>query len=399
MTDVIIIMFFKKNNKTNMIKIKKISVYNISLKLLSPFTTSFGTYQDLLHPFVEIKTVDGYTGYGEIPVLTDPAYKPESDVYSVLTSLEKFILPSVKKYHQKNGRIGSVEELKSSYQWIKGANYAKSGVESAFWDIIAQKAKKPLWKLWGGTQKEFMVGVSIGGKTVNDVLKKANEAVSLGYKRIKVKVWPGFELKVVKALRIQFPTILLQIDANSSYTLKNWKLLRALDEYKLLLIEQPLYDDDILYHSEISKKLETPICLDESIHSFEDVKRAIMLWDKNKILRRLIVNIKPPRVSGYQESIEIAKYCHRKGVRVWVGGMIESGWGKAFNLCLNSLKEINLPGDHFSPSGSYFVKDVVAAPLVSQKGNFTIKNAVSSGVELDLKTLKKLGKKIFYISF
>ncbi len=379
--------------------LKRAEVFLVLLNLVHPFTTSFGTYKQLPRPFVKITTNDGYVGFGEIPTLTDPAYKPESDYYSVLTSLEKFIMPAVKKHQDEYGRFLDVEDLRKSYAWIKGANFAKSGVEAAFWDIIAQKEHKPLWKLWRGSKRVFSVGVSIGGKTKEQVLEKAAHAVALGYKRLKVKVWPGFELTAVKSLREQYPHMLLQIDANSSYTMENWKLLKPLDQYGLLLIEQPLYDDDVIYHSEISRHIKTPICLDESVHSLDDAKRAVFLWEKNKILDRLIINIKPPRVSGFYEAINIARFCGKKGVKTWIGGMLDSAWGKAFNLNFNALKEISLPGDHFSPTGSYFEEDVTKTPLVSKNGGYSLTNAVSTGCEINRRTINKLGKKLFSVSF
>lgn len=382
-----------------MIKIKKISVYLLRLKLRFPFTTAFGTYDRLLHPFVVIETKNNLTGIGEIPTLTDPAYKPESDVYSVMTSLKKFILPSLIKYQKEHHGFKNIKMVKKSYSWIKGANFAKSGIESAFWNLLAQQKKQPLWKLWKGRQKEFIVGVSIGGKTEKDVIQKAEKAISQGYKRLKVKVWPGVEEKFVKLLRKRYPKIMLQVDANSSYSLKNWKLLKKLDQYNLLLIEQPLYDDDIVFHSEISKKLKTPICLDESIRSLIDVKKAIMLWEKNKIPKRLIINIKPPRVGGFDEAIRIIKYCSFKKIKTWIGGMLETGWGKAFNLNLNALKEVSLPGDHFSPTGSYFEKNIITRPLLSREGKYKLTNKISTGVKINKKVFKLLTKKVFIINF
>ena len=283
--------------------------------------------------------------------------------------------------------------VKKSYSWIKGANFAKSGVEAAFWDILAQKEKTSLWKLWSGKQQQFIVGVSIGGKTTDDVIKRAKNAVAAGYKRLKVKIWPGFDIKPIKQLRKYFPKIMLQVDANSAYSLNNWQVLKKLDGYNLLLIEQPLADDDIIDHSEISKFLKTPICLDESIHSLADVRRAILLWQKNKILNKLIINIKPPRVSGFDEAIKIAKLCSKNKIKCWCGGMLETSWGKSFNLNFNSLKEVNLPGDHFSPAGEYFEKSITKTKLFARNGIFKLKAKISGGLEIDWKTFSCLTKR------
>lgn len=376
-------------------KLRSIAVYELTLSLRSPFTTSFGTYTTLERPFIVIETDDGLKGVGEIPTLSDPAYKAEVDPPSVFTSLREFILPAVAKEHEERGGIASIDVLRESYGWIKGAVFAKSGVEAAFWDIEAQRAGQPLWQLWGGKRRTFPVGVSIGGKTIEKVLELAEHAVGLGYQRLKVKIWPGFDVEVVKALRERYPDIMLQVDANSAYDLHTWQALQGLDDFKLLLIEQPLFDDDIVCHSEIARDLKTPICLDESIHSLRDTQSAIHLWQKNGITDRLIINIKPPRVSGFSEAIEIADCCQDNGVKTWIGGMLDSAWGKAFNLNFNGLEAIDLPGDHFSPGGAYFERDLVATPLVAPNGEFTLTDGVSTGVEFDWDAFASLGEKRF----
>jgi O-succinylbenzoate synthase len=365
------------------VSIERLLVYRLPLQLTVPFTTSFGTYETLDRPFVVIETSDGLRGVGEIPTLLEPAYKAEVDTPAVLTSLGEFILPTVARAQRECGPIEDVEALTRGYAWIKGAVFAKSGVEAAMWDIVAQRAQQPLWRLWGGERRTFPVGVSIGGKTLDDVLQRAASAVDAGYRRLKVKIWPGFDVEVASALRQRFPDVLLQVDANSAYTIENWRRLQALDDLDLLLIEQPLYDDDFALHSEISRELRTPICLDESIHSLRDTQAAAMLWERNQVLERLIINIKPPRVSGFAEANAIARFCREKGIRTWIGGMLDSAWGKAMNLQFNGLPEIDLPGDHFSPSGAYFVEDVTVETLVAHDGHYTLTDAVSAGVTID----------------
>lgn len=374
-------------------KLARIAVHLLEPELRVPFTTSFGTYTRLTRPFVVLETTDGRRGVGEIPTLTDPGYKAEADTPAVLTSLREFIVPSVVRAQNEGGPFASVDALRQSYAWIKGATFAKSGIEAAYWDLLAQEAGQPLWQLWGGERRSFPVGVSIGGKTVEQVLSLAQNAVDLGYQRLKVKIWPGFDVDVVRALRERFPDILLQVDANSAYTLDNWQALQALDDFDLLLIEQPLYDDDIVRHAEISASIRTPICLDESIHSLRDTQSAIQLWRQGSSLDRLIINIKPPRVSGFSEAIAIARACRAAGVRTWIGGMLDTAWGKAFNLNFNGLSEIDLPGDHFSPSGAYFIQDL-ATPLSAQDGIFTLGDGVSTGVEFDWAAFDQLGRQL-----
>lgn len=375
-----------------MTPITSLSVYRTTLTLRMPFTTSFGTATELVRPFVVMKTADGLTGVGEIPTLNEPGYKAECDSPAALTSLTHFLLPTVAKAQRDGGAIETVEQLRQSYAWVKGAVFAKSGIEAALWDVTAQRAGKPLWRLWGGTKPSFPVGVSIGGKTVEEVVQRAEQAVGMGYGRLKVKIWPGFDVDVARAVRQRFPDVLLQLDANSAYDRTNWTALKALDGLNLLLIEQPLYDDDIVLHSEISKELRTPVCLDESIHSLRDTETAISLWKRNGALDRLIVNIKPPRVSGFSEAIEIARMCEREGVRTWVGGMLDSAWGKAFNLNYNTLSAIDLPGDHFSPTGAYFVQDVTKEALAAPGGVFTVGEGVSTGLTFDWDAFERLSE-------
>lgn len=364
-------------------KIQSIELFLVRLDLQLPFTTSFGTYTVLHHPFVKITSDENITGWGEVPTLPNPAYKPESDHISVWNSLTQFVVPSIMEHQKNHGWFSSVEDLIASYSWIKGANFAKSGVEAAFWDILAQQKNKPLWKIVGGTKRTFPVGVSIGGKTVNEVMNKAEQAVKHGYQRLKVKVWPGFEYDVTQAVRSHFPAIQLQLDANSSYTHENWELLKKVDIFNLLLIEQPLYDDDVVFHAQISAQLKTPICLDESIHSLHDTQRAHLLWKTFADPRKLIINIKPPRVSGIRESITIAQFCKKNGIKTWIGGMLDSALGKLANLHFNARDDIDLPGDHFSPTGSYFKRDALEQPPTSENGVYTLSNSDSYGQVVD----------------
>ncbi len=185
--------------------IERLLVYRLPLQLTVPFTTSFGTYETLDRPFVVIETSDGLRGVGEIPTLLEPAYKAEVDTPAVLTSLGEFVLPSVARAQRECGPIDDVEALTRGYAWIKGAVFAKSGVEAAMWDILAQRAQQPLWHLWGGERRTFPVGVSIGGKTLDDVLQRAASAVDAGYRRLKVKIWPGFDDRGRPRLAPAFP--------------------------------------------------------------------------------------------------------------------------------------------------------------------------------------------------
>ena len=376
-------------------KLARAAVRLVDLNLRTPFTTSFGTATLLRRPFVVLETADGRRGVGEVPTLPEPAYKAEVDTPAVLTSLHEWLLPAVAEAQRNGGGIEDVEALRGSYGWVKGAVFAKSGVEAAFWDLLAQEANLPLWKLWGGERRSFDVGVSIGGATTDDVLRLADKAIGLGYRRLKVKIWPGFDREPATALRERFPDLLLQVDANSAYDLSSWERLKALDGLGLLLIEQPLFDDDIVLHARIGRELATPICLDESIHSLRDVDAAISLWGDGAGLERLIVNIKPPRVGGFAEAVAIAHRCSEAGVRTWIGGMLDSAWGKAMNLQLNGLPAIDLPGDHFSPGGAYFEEDVTTTALVAEGGRFALGDAPGTGSAIDWERFERMGDEIF----
>lgn len=378
-------------------KLRRADVYLLDLTLRTPFTTSFGTATVLRRPFVVLEDAAGRRGLGEAPTLPNPAYKAEVDTPAVLTSLREFLLPALAAAHGEAG-FADAASLRDATGRIKGAVFAKSAVEAAWWDLRAQEADEPLWRLWGGEARTFPVGVSIGGKRLDQVMALAENAVSLGYRRLKVKVWPGFDVEPARALRERFPDVLLQVDANSAYDLSTWERLKALDGLDLLLIEQPLFDDDIYLHSRITREIATPICLDESIHSLRDTETAIALWG-DLAAERLIVNIKPPRVSGFAEAIAIANRCREAGVRTWIGGMLDSAWGKAMNLQVNGLPAIDLPGDHFSPGGAYFVEDVTDRPLVATDGAYTLRDGASAGVAIDWERFDKLGEKLFGVSF
>jgi O-succinylbenzoate synthase len=179
----------------------------------------------------------------------------------------------------------------------------------------------------------------------------------------------------------------------------NWSRLQALDDLDLLLIEQPLFDDDIVLHSQIARELSTPICLDESVHSLRDAQVAAMLWEQHGLTDRVIINIKPPRVSGFAEAIAIARFCRERGIRTWIGGMLDSAWGKAMNLQFNGLPEIDLPGDHFSPGGAYFVEDVTETTLVATNGQYTLGDSISTGVTFDWPRFEQMGEVVYQYDF
>lgn len=325
---------------------------HLRLRLRLPFETSFARLHHKDTVLVRAYTDHGLIGYGEAPALPVPYYNEEcSD--TVLLMLERYILPSA-----LGRELESIDALQACYATIRGHHMAKTGVEAAYWHLRAQEAGKPLWQLWGGLRDRVEVGVSIGTEPQTDeVVRKVGKALTTGYKRIKVKISPGRDIAVAKAIRNTFGSISLMLDANSAYTLDDTNLLRQLDEFDLLMLEQPLAYDDIIDHSTLQRSLATPICLDESIHTRSDARKAIDLGAAR------IINIKPPRVGGFWQAKLMSEECGRRGVPVWCGGMLETGLGKVFNLHLSSLDNFSLPGDT-SGTDQYFEEDILVEPLV-----------------------------------
>ncbi|NWG27262.1 MAG: o-succinylbenzoate synthase, partial [Ignavibacteriaceae bacterium] len=281
--------------------------------------------------------------------------------------------------------ISSVEEAISLYSKVRGHMMAKAGLEAALWDVFAKSRNISLSKMLGGTREKIDVGVSIGiQNSESELIKKVSSYLDEGYKRIKIKISPGNDIQYVKALRKEFPKILLQVDANSAYDLKHVKLFKEMDDYNLLLIEQPLGYEDIYDHSKLQRELKTPICLDESIHSLDDTRAAIKL-DSCRV-----INIKPGRVGGFTESKLIHDYCKTKNIPVWCGGMLESGIGRAGNVALASLPNFTLPGD-ISASKRYYKQDIVEPEFtVNKDGTMDVPTKPGIGVEVNMKNLDKL---------
>src|SRR5262249_7747879 len=249
---------------------------------------------------------------------------------------------------------------------IRGHNMAKAGLETALWDLEAKLRTVSLWKFLGGTRKHIDCGVSIGIQTsIDALLQKIDAELKSGYRRIKIKIKPGWDVEVVRQVRSAFPKILLMVDANSAYTLADVDLFKKMEMYNVMMFEQPLHYEDIIDHAELQRQIKTPICLDESIHSADDARKAI------KIGACKIINIKLGRVGGYAEARAIHDVCRDNGIPVWCGGMLESGVGRLHNIALSSLENFSLPGD-VSASARYWHEDIVHPPItVSNEGQIT----------------------------
>jgi len=358
--------------------IENVELRHIKMVLVSPFVTSMGTEYDEEHIIVRVDA-DGVTGWGESVAEGTPFYSYET-VPTAWHILQDFLIPSI-----LGKDIASIDEAIAMYAKVRGHMMAKAGLEAALWDAFAKTRDISLSRLLGGTREKIDVGVSIGiQSSVAELLKKVEAYLAEGYKRIKIKISPGYDLQFVEAIRKEFPDILLQVDANSAYTLDDIDIFKKMDDYNLLLIEQPLGYEDIFDHSKLQRELKTPICLDESIHSLDDTRAAIEL-DSCRI-----INIKPGRVGGFTESKLIHDYCSSMNIPVWCGGMLESGIGRAGNVALASLHNFTLPGD-ISASKRYYKEDIVEPEfLVNPDGTMDVPKKPGIGVEVNMKMLEKV---------
>ncbi|MCW8809979.1 MAG: o-succinylbenzoate synthase [Ignavibacteriaceae bacterium] len=366
-------------------KIDRIELRHIKMELVFPFKTSMGTEYNEEHIIIKVKS-NGITGWGECVAEATPFYSYET-VQTAWHILQNFLIPSI-----LGKNISNVDEAIKSYSKVRGHMMAKAGLEAALWDVLAKSKNISLSKMLGGTRDKIDVGVSIGiQRSEQELIKKVSGYLNEGYRRIKIKISPGNDIQFVKALRKEFPELLLQVDANSSYELKHISLFKEMDNYNLLLIEQPLGYEDIYDHSKLQKEIKTPICLDESIHSLDDTRAAIGL-DSCRV-----INIKPGRVGGFTESKLIHNYCASKNIPVWHGGMLESGIGRAGNVALASLPNFTLPGD-ISASKRYYKEDIVEPEfIVNKDGTMDVPTKPGIGVEVNINRLEKvtLRKKVF----
>ena len=357
--------------------IKEINIRKMNMTMKSPFSTSFGTFQDKEFLLLEATDELGNTGWGESTAFHSPWYNEET-LETNLHMIRDFLIPLVLDKEFKHP-----DEVSDLFAPLRKNNMAKAAVEGAIWDLFAKRNKLTLAKALGGTAEKIEVGISIGiQKNTADLIELVRGYVAEGYKRMKVKIKPGHDVEVIRALREAFPDVPLMADANSAYTLDDIELLKQLDEFNLTMIEQPLASDDIIDHAKLQKELKTPICLDESIHSLEDARKAVELGSTK------IINIKIGRVGGLTVSKKIHDYCMEKGIPVWCGGMLESGIGRAHNVALTTLPNFILPGDTAS-SSRYWEEDVITPEVVAEDGYITVPIAYGIGYEPNKETMDR----------
>ena len=348
------------------------------MKLVAPFQTSIERTDNRRILLVEA-TVDGMTGWGECVAGERPFYSPETTDTAWLM-LTQFLWPLV-----KGKEFSSAEEIWNFLLPVRGHNMAKAALEAAVWDAEAKLKNLPLSKLLGGTRTEIASGVSIGIKPTLDELSAAvKKELAAGYQRIKIKIKPGQDLELVQRLRQDFPRIKLMVDANSAYTLNDWLLLKQLEGFYLMMIEQPLGWDDLYSHAELQKKLDTPLCLDECIHTEEQARAAIELGACK------IINIKMGRLGGHAVARRIHDLCQKHGIPVWCGGMLESGIGRAHNIAISTLPNFTLPGD-VTASKRYWEEDIIDPDVtVSPQGTIRVPTGPGIGFQPRLDRIEKL---------
>ncbi|ARF13411.1 o-succinylbenzoate synthase [Sporosarcina ureae] len=341
-------------------KINSITIRRMNMTMKHPFTTSFGTIQQKDFLLATVTDADGHEGWGESVAFTAPWYSEET-TETTIHMLRDFLIPAV-----LGKTISHPDEVSDLFGHIRKNNMAKATIEGAIWDVYAKHHHMTLAAALGGKRQRIEVGISIGiEEHVEDLLANINGFIEEGYKRIKVKIKPGYDVEVIRAIREAYPDVPLMADANSAYTLDDVELLKELDQFNLMMIEQPLASDDIIDHATLQKQIKTPICLDESIHSLEDTRKAIELGSCK------IINVKTGRVGGLSEAKKIHDYCATKGIDVWCGGMLESGIGRAQNIALTTLPNFTLPGDT-AGSSRYWEQDIITPEVVANEGYITV---------------------------
>ncbi len=361
-------------------KIETVTLHHISMPLVAPFETSFGRDTERECIVVEVHS-EGLIGWGECVASYNPGYSYET-IGTAMPTLRDFIVPLV-----LNKDIKDADDFQTQMESIRGHHLAKAGVEMALWDLIGKREGKSLKQLFGGVRDKVEVGVSVGIQETPELLvETVTEYVKSGYTRVKLKIKPGKDVKFAQAVRKAFPEMRLQVDANSAYSMNDTDSLKPLDDLNLLLIEQPLFEDDIWDHHKFQKKFNTPVCLDESIISPRHARYAI------EMNACKIINIKAARLGGLSQGIQTHDLARQHGMPVWCGGMLETGIGRASNLALSSLPNFNLPGD-VSASDRYYKRDITFERFsLNSDSTISVPDGHGLGVTVDEAALKSYTK-------
>ncbi|GMU77441.1 MAG: o-succinylbenzoate synthase [Acidimicrobiia bacterium] len=359
------------------LRVHAIERRRVALPLVTPFRTSFGTQHDRDILLVRVETGAG-EGWGECVALTEPVYSAEY-VDGAQQVLRDHLAPRV----FAAGPLDGAGDLARVLAPVHGHPMAKAALELALLDAELRAVDVTLAARLGGIRERVACGVSIGMFPLPELLDQVDGYLARGYRRVKLKIEPGFDIEPVRAVRERHPDLALQVDANTAYTVHDAARLAALDPFDLLLIEQPLPEDDLLGHAEVARRVRTPICLDESITSARVARQAIELGACS------IVNIKAGRVGGYLEAVRVHDVCVARGIPVWCGGMLETGIGRAANVALAALPGFTLPGDT-SASDRYYARDVLTTPFTLDGGCLTVPTGPGLGVTVDVAHVAEL---------
>ena len=359
-------------------RIDAIVLRELHMPLVRPFETSFGVTRNRRIVLAEIQS-EGLTGWGECTAGEHPFFSPESTDTAWLVLLNE-LAPMLAAESPEHG--GDCPRI---FRAVRGNPMAKAALENAIWDLEAQREGISLSRLIGGVRETIPCGVSLGIQaSIPELLSIVERELAAGYRRIKLKCKPGWDVEVFERVRNRWPEILLSCDANSAYRLRDQDHLESFDAFDLLMIEQPLWHDDFYFHSVLQKRLNTPICLDESIRNRRDVLAAVEMESCR------IINIKLGRVGGFSEAIAVHNAALERGTPVWCGGMLESGIGRAHNIALSTLEGFTLPGD-VSASSRYWAEDIVEpAVTVSKEGEIAIPDTPGRGYEARTDLIEKL---------
>jgi o-succinylbenzoate synthase len=359
-------------------RIESIDLHHIRMRLKAPFETSFGVEHDRDAVIVRVRA-EGIEGWGECVAGAFPGYSYET-VGTAWHVLEEFFVPAILGQDVKD-----VDDYRGRIAHFRGHPLARAGLELALWDLLGRARGESLVTLLGGERRAVPVGVSVGIQADAEVLLKVVEGyLAQGYRRVKLKIKPGRDLDEVRAVRAAHPKLALQVDANSAYTLEQRSVFQEMDALGLLLIEQPLADDDLLDHAALQAVLRTPICLDESILSLRHARQAL----DSQACR--VINIKPARLGGLAEAVAVHDLCWGRGVPVWCGGMLETGIGRASNLALASLPGFTFPGD-ISASDRYYAEDIAAPPFtLNPDSTIDVPDAPGLGIAVDTNALARV---------
>lgn len=347
------------------------------MRMKTPFITHLETVTHREAIIIEVINKEGLKGYGEVVAFSSPWYTEET-IKTSYHMLKDFFIPAIQK-----SEIQHPNDLFPILSRFRRNHMAKAGLEMAFWDLYAKAQNISLSKLLGGTKQKIPSGVVVGAKTIKEALMQIEKFLIDGYKRVKIKISPKNDIQLVSEIRKQYPGLELMADANSAYSLEQINHLRALDDFDLLMIEQPLQFDDIVDHAVLQRQLKTPICLDESIVTFDDARKAIELGSCR------VINIKMGRVGGIQTAKKIHDFCLERNIPVWCGGMLEFGVSRAHNIALASLPGFTIAGD-ISASSRYWDEDIISPEVTVSRGMIDVPAEPGIGFHINEKRLKEV---------